>query len=80
MAELESEIQSPTGIWTVPPPKLSVTGVLLSKECGILYELTNTEGLRHAIFVSILPSTNFSERWQIEHVFPESDNMLVPHG
>lgn len=80
MAELESEIQNPTGIWTVPPPKLSITGILLSKECGILYELTNTEGLRYACSASVLPGANFTEFWQIEHVFSESYNMLVSHG
>lgn len=47
MQELESEIQKPTGISTVAPPKLSISGVLLSKECGIMYELKNTEGLRY---------------------------------
>ncbi|KAF8967642.1 hypothetical protein BDZ97DRAFT_1802585 [Flammula alnicola] len=50
MQDLENELQNPTGIWTVPPPKLSVTGLLLSKECGILYEVTNTEGLRSRTF------------------------------
>lgn len=48
MQELENELQSPTGISTVPPPKLSISAVLLSKECGILYEMKNTEGLRCA--------------------------------
>ena len=46
MLELEDELQNPTGISTVSTPKLSVSGVLLSKECGILYEITNSEGLR----------------------------------
>ncbi|KJA28091.1 hypothetical protein HYPSUDRAFT_34432 [Hypholoma sublateritium FD-334 SS-4] len=50
MQELESEIQKPTGISTVAPPKLSISGVLLSKECGIMYELKNTEGLRSRMF------------------------------
>ena len=49
MRELEDELQHPTGISTVSTPKLSVSGVLLSKECGILYEITNSEGLRCAI-------------------------------
>ena len=48
MRELEDELQNPTGISTVSTPKLSVSGVLLSKECGILYEITNSEGLRCA--------------------------------
>ncbi|KAF8159628.1 hypothetical protein B0H34DRAFT_704239 [Crassisporium funariophilum] len=50
MQELEDELQNPTGIWTVPPPKLSISAVLLSKECGILYEITDTEGLRSRTF------------------------------
>ena len=49
MRELEDELQNPTGISTVSTPKLSVSGVLLSKECGILYEIKNSEGLRCAI-------------------------------
>jgi hypothetical protein len=50
MQELEDELQHPTGISTVSTPKLSVSGVLLSKECGILYEITNSEGLRSRTF------------------------------
>ncbi|PPQ90771.1 hypothetical protein CVT25_010160 [Psilocybe cyanescens] len=50
MQDLEEELQNPTGIWTVTPPKLWITGLLLSKECGILYEVTNTEGLRSRTF------------------------------
>jgi transmembrane E3 ubiquitin-protein ligase len=46
MRELEEEVQKPTGSWTVKPPELSVRGVLISKECGILYEMQNTQGLR----------------------------------
>ena len=49
MRELEDELQHPTGISTVSTPRLSVSGVLLSKECGILYEITNSEGLRCVI-------------------------------
>jgi hypothetical protein len=49
MRELEDELQNPTGISTVTTPKLSISGVLLSKECGILYEVTNSEGLRCVI-------------------------------
>jgi hypothetical protein len=46
MQELEDEIQTPTGVWTVKPPKLAVGGLMISKECGIMYKVTNTEGLR----------------------------------
>ena len=48
MQELEDELQNPTGISTVSTPKLSVSGILLSRECGVLYEVTNSEGLRCA--------------------------------
>jgi len=57
MQELEGELQNPTGIWTIPPPKLSIDGLLISKECGILFEITNTEGLRY-VYRSKLPLTS----------------------
>ena len=50
MQELEEEVQNPTGAATVKPPPLSITGLLLSKECGLLYEITETEGLRSRTF------------------------------
>ncbi|KAF8074721.1 hypothetical protein FPV67DRAFT_1665468 [Lyophyllum atratum] len=50
MQELEEEIQKPTGIWTIDAPKLSVTGLLLSRECGLMFEVTETEGLRSRTF------------------------------
>ena len=46
MQELEDELQNPTGIHTPPPPQLSLKGLLVSKACGVLYEISNTEGLR----------------------------------
>jgi hypothetical protein len=46
MLELEEETQNPTGVWTISPPKLSLGGILLSKECGILLEIVETEGLK----------------------------------
>jgi hypothetical protein len=46
MNELEDELQNPTGVQTVPPPALSMDGIWVSKECGVLYEISNTEGLR----------------------------------
>ena len=48
MQELEDELQMPTGIPTIKAPPLSVNGLLISKECGIIYEVVNTEGLRYA--------------------------------
>ncbi|KAG2011698.1 hypothetical protein CC2G_011786 [Coprinopsis cinerea AmutBmut pab1-1] len=50
MEELEEEIQNPTGLTTISPPKLSINGVLVSKECGILYTLHDTDGLRSRTF------------------------------
>jgi len=50
MQELESEIQHPTGISTVKPPKIVLSAVLLSKKCGILYEIHSTQGLRLQTF------------------------------
>lgn len=51
MQELEEEIQKPTGIWTVKPPQLKMEIVLLSRECGIMYELTNIEGVRSVLLL-----------------------------
>jgi len=46
MQELEDEIQNPTGINTVKAPPLSLSAILISKNCGILYEIVEIEGLR----------------------------------
>lgn len=46
MQELESEMLNPTGLYTVKPPKLEADVVLLSKDCGILFQVKETEGLR----------------------------------
>lgn len=63
MQELEEETQRPTGIWTVSPPKMSLSGLLISKECGIMYQVTKTEGLRYAILRAdeILPYYDYSQ-------------------
>ncbi|KAJ7066593.1 hypothetical protein C8F01DRAFT_1123824 [Mycena amicta] len=45
LAQLEDEIQHPTGIYTVHAPPMSLEGLLMSKDCGILYEFRKTEGL-----------------------------------
>ncbi|KAG6832663.1 hypothetical protein H0H87_000845 [Tephrocybe sp. NHM501043] len=50
MQELEDEIQKPTGVWTINSPKLSANGLLVSKECGIMFEMNETEGLRSRTF------------------------------
>lgn len=47
MEDLEDELQTPTGRWTVKRPPLILNGVLLSPECGILYHLHDVEGLRY---------------------------------
>jgi transmembrane E3 ubiquitin-protein ligase len=52
MLELEDELQTPTGVSTIKTPKLALGGVLISTECGIMYEIMNTEGLRFGNFVS----------------------------
>jgi len=46
MKEYESEIQNPTGLRPLRPPKLSMKGVLVSKECGIMYEIGNVTSTR----------------------------------
>ncbi|KAK6992210.1 RING-type domain-containing protein [Favolaschia claudopus] len=45
LREYEDEIQQPAGIWTVHPPPMSISGLLMSKECGILYEFHQVEGV-----------------------------------
>ncbi|KAH0582574.1 hypothetical protein H2248_010506 [Termitomyces sp. 'cryptogamus'] len=50
MQELEEEIQKPTGIWTISAPQLIANGLLVSKECGLMYEMNETEGLRSRTF------------------------------
>ncbi|KAJ7449681.1 hypothetical protein FB451DRAFT_1287670 [Mycena latifolia] len=45
LREFEEETQQPAGIWTVKPPPLSISGLLMSKECGMLYEFHKAEGV-----------------------------------
>ncbi|KAJ7890572.1 hypothetical protein B0H14DRAFT_3081695 [Mycena olivaceomarginata] len=45
LREYEEEIQQPAGIWTIKPPPMSISGLLMSKECGILYEFHKAEGV-----------------------------------
>ena len=49
MDELESEFDEPTGITTVKAPELSLDAVLLSQDCGMLYEIQHTIGVQYAI-------------------------------
>ena len=46
MKELEDEIDNPTGIATVSRPPSIMNGILLSKNCGILYEFPEVTGLK----------------------------------
>ncbi|KAJ7180624.1 hypothetical protein C8R46DRAFT_588307 [Mycena filopes] len=45
LREFEEETQQPAGIWTVKPPPMTISGLLMSKDCGILYEFHKTEGV-----------------------------------
>ena len=49
MLELEQEIFDPSGISTVDPPDMTLSGVLISHSCGILYHIDKSTGLRYVI-------------------------------
>ncbi|KZT68761.1 hypothetical protein DAEQUDRAFT_765968 [Daedalea quercina L-15889] len=46
MKQLEQETEKPTGIWTVRPPEMKLNGVLVSQDCGVLFNLKETTGLK----------------------------------
>ncbi|PSR74066.1 hypothetical protein PHLCEN_2v10138, partial [Hermanssonia centrifuga] len=46
LQELEDEIDDPSGIFTIRPPEMKMKGVLMSADCGILYELPDIRGLK----------------------------------
>jgi transmembrane E3 ubiquitin-protein ligase len=46
LEELEHEIEEPTGITTVHPPEMKASGVLVSKDCAMLYELPDIKGMK----------------------------------
>ncbi|KAI8974598.1 hypothetical protein BD414DRAFT_498160 [Trametes punicea] len=46
MDELEKELDEPTGITTVKAPELALDGVLLSQDCGMLFELKHAVGVQ----------------------------------
>ncbi|KAF9219800.1 hypothetical protein BS17DRAFT_788799 [Gyrodon lividus] len=50
MHDLEDELQKPTGKWMADRPPLRMNGVLMSRECGLLYRLHDAEGLRSQSF------------------------------
>ncbi|KAH9926336.1 uncharacterized protein BXZ73DRAFT_49527 [Epithele typhae] len=46
MRELEREFEEPTGITTVRAPELALEAVLLSQDCGLLYEVQHATGVQ----------------------------------
>ncbi|TDL23846.1 hypothetical protein BD410DRAFT_768564 [Rickenella mellea] len=50
MKELEAELDHPTGVTTMQRPELKLNGVLISKECGMLYEMKEGIGLKSQRF------------------------------
>lgn len=44
LREIEAESIEPTGITTPPAPPMSLRGVLLSEECGMLFTISNVDG------------------------------------
>ncbi|KAI9063826.1 hypothetical protein FKP32DRAFT_1571123 [Trametes sanguinea] len=46
MDELEKEIDEPTGITTVKTPELALDAVLLSQNCGMLFEMKHVVGVQ----------------------------------
>lgn len=56
MAELEAELDNPTGLSTVRAPPLVLDAVLVSKNCGILIEMRNAKGLKSVFYMTTLLS------------------------
>lgn len=46
MQALEEELQHPTGAPVVSAPLLLMSGLLISKECGLMLEIKHIKGLR----------------------------------
>lgn len=69
MKELEAELEHPTGINTVQRPDLNINGVLISRECGMLYEIKEAEGLKYVrtfdpqAIIFAYPTTARSQRF-----------------
>ena len=55
LEELEREFDEPTGITTVKAPELALEGVLLSQNCGILYEVKHAIGVQYVLSSAPLP-------------------------
>ncbi|KIN95412.1 hypothetical protein M404DRAFT_34219 [Pisolithus tinctorius Marx 270] len=69
MIDVESELQSPTRKWTPNVFPLRVNGVLLSRECGVLYRFHHAEGLSHFSEESLtvgclIPYKQIRSHWQ----------------
>lgn len=78
MQDLEEETQRPTGRWTVhPSPKMQLKGVLVSKECGVLYEIVDSDGLTsHSFFRKVTTCTHPS----LTSSFASSSLFLIDAG
>ena len=58
LQEVESEIDNPTGVTTVRQPTMRLKGVLMSKDCGMLYELPEETGMKCVILHAIIQRIN----------------------
>ena len=54
LQEVESEIDNPTGVTTVRQPQMRLKGVLMSKDCGMLYELPEETGMKCVVTLHTL--------------------------
>ena len=46
LKEVEDEIQEPTGISKIRAPDMKLQGVLVSQNCGMIYELPDISGMK----------------------------------
>lgn len=46
LLELEAEMEDPQGISTVSRPDMKMNALLLSKDCGIMLEMRDGEGMK----------------------------------
>lgn len=47
MLLLESEMRTPTGVYTPTRPPVLMDAVLLSKNCGLLYQANHLKGMKY---------------------------------
>lgn len=71
LEELETELENPTGLSTIPSPPLFLDSAFISKPCGILVENKGMKGLKYvcttgqtACSNSVLDYKNFGKRLQ----------------